>query len=175
MDDEDLATELKLHLQHVGKFVRTQDLVDYFSVPENRVRLGFTKSISLRTAQCWMSRLGYRWTKEPRGQYADGHERDDIVHYRQKIFLPSWSRYQSSMRIWKHDDITTEDVAAGTSLATGRRVVVWFHDESTFYANDRRRERWVHETEGAVPQPKGEGASLMVVDFVSADYGWLRS
>lgn len=26
-----------------------------------------------------------------------------------------------------------------------------------------------------VPQPKGEGASLMVADFVSADYGWLHS
>jgi hypothetical protein len=29
--------------------------------------------------------------------------------------------------------------------------------------------------EKAVPQTKGEGASLMVSDFVSADYGWLRS
>jgi hypothetical protein len=26
-----------------------------------------------------------------------------------------------------------------------------------------------------VPYVKGEGASLMVADFVSADYGWLRS
>ncbi|KAG2367398.1 hypothetical protein BDR07DRAFT_1372976 [Suillus spraguei] len=33
----------------------------------------------------------------------------------------------------------------------------------------------VHISEGAVPQPKGEGASLMVADFISADYGWLCS
>lgn len=55
------------------------------------------------------------------------------------------------------------------------RVVVWFHDESTFYAHDRREVRWIHSTEGAVPKPKGEGVSLMVAHFVSADYGWLQS
>ena len=31
------------------------------------------------------------------------------------------------------------------------------------------------QAEIAVPYAKGEGASLMVADFVSADYGWLRS
>ena len=35
--------------------------------------------------------------------------------------------------------------------------------------------QWVPENETAVPQAKGEGASLMVADFVSADYGWLHS
>jgi hypothetical protein len=54
-------------------------------------------------------------------------------------------------------------------------VVVWYHDESTFYANDRRQIRWVWAGETPKPVPKGEGASLMVADFVSADYGWLRS
>jgi hypothetical protein len=53
------------------------------------------------------------------------------------------------------------------------RVVVWFHDESTFYAHDRRDVCWVHLMEGAIPKPKGEGTSLIVAHFVSADYGWL--
>jgi hypothetical protein len=39
--------------------------------------------------------------------------------------------------------------------------------------NDQRKRCWVHKLEMAVPQAKGEGASLMVADFVSADYGWL--
>lgn len=55
------------------------------------------------------------------------------------------------------------------------RVIIWTHDESTFYAYDRRLIRWVHKTEKAVPRTKGDGASLMVADFVSAEYGWLRS
>jgi hypothetical protein len=61
------------------------------------------------------------------------------------------------------------------ALASGRTLVIWFHDECTFYANDRRIVRWVHRDEKAVPRTKGEGASLMVADFVSADYGWLTS
>ena len=53
--------------------------------------------------------------------------------------------------------------------------MVWFHDECTFYANDWRIVHWVHKSEKAVPRAKGKGASLMVADFVSADYGWLKS
>ncbi|KAG2357831.1 hypothetical protein BDR07DRAFT_1490207 [Suillus spraguei] len=58
---------------------------------------------------------------------------------------------------------------------TGQRTVVWSRDESTFYANDQCKKCWVHKDEKATPQPKGEGSSLMVTDFVLTDYGWLRS
>ncbi|KAG2123383.1 hypothetical protein BD769DRAFT_1359665 [Suillus cothurnatus] len=170
VDDEDIAAELKLHLQSIGKYVRAQDLLDYLSRPENQARLGMSKPICLRTAQWWMTRMGYRWMKEPHGQYSDGHEREDIVHYRQDIFIPAWAHYQAHTRKWKQDDLTVEDISAYLD-PFGRCVVIWFHDESTFYANNRRKNRWVHKTENAVPQPKGEGASLMVADFVSADYG----
>jgi hypothetical protein len=57
----------------------------------------------------------------------------------------------------------------------GQKVVIWVHDESIFYANDHRCTRWVHKDETAKPWAKGEGISMMVADFVSADYGWLRS
>ncbi|KAG2058716.1 hypothetical protein BDR06DRAFT_1003904 [Suillus hirtellus] len=144
VDDEDFAADIKLHLQSIGKYVRAQDLVDYLSLPENQARLGMSKPICLRTAQQWMMRMGYRWMKEPHGQYSNGHEREDV----------------------KQDDLTVEDIST-YSDPFGCHVVIWFHDESTFYANDRRRNRWVHKMESAVPQPKGEGASLMVADFVA--------
>ncbi|KAG2046448.1 hypothetical protein BDR06DRAFT_899234 [Suillus hirtellus] len=174
VDDEDFAAELKLHLQSIGKYVRAQDLVDYLSLPENQARLGMSKPICLRTAQQWMTRMGYRWMKEPHGQYSDGHEQEDVVRYHQDIFIPAWAHHQAHACKWKQDDLTVEDIST-YSDPFGHRVVIWFHDESTFYANDRRRNRWVHKMESAVPQPKGEGASLMVADFTSADYGWLRS
>ncbi|KAG1888983.1 uncharacterized protein F5891DRAFT_1216029 [Suillus fuscotomentosus] len=77
---------------------------------------------------------------------------------------------------WTDKNISTavQDLTESSS-STGRRVVHWFHDESMFYAHDRRKQRWVHINESAVPLPKGEGASLMVADFVSAVYGWLHS
>jgi hypothetical protein len=55
------------------------------------------------------------------------------------------------------------------------QYVLWFLDESTYYANDCCKIRWSHEDKKAIPVAKGEGASLMVADFVSADYGWLWS
>ncbi|THU75606.1 hypothetical protein K435DRAFT_585665, partial [Dendrothele bispora CBS 962.96] len=54
-------------------------------------------------------------------------------------------------------------------------VILWFHDESIFYAHDRRRNNWYHKDGPCKPYKKGDGHSLMVADFVSADFGWLRS
>jgi transposase len=94
------------------------------------------------------------------------------VYYRQHGFLPTMAQLEIYARSWT-DGLLEMDAAR--PFPRGRAVVFWYHDESTFYANDRRDLRWVHESETATPQPKGEGASLMVADFVSADYGWLRS
>jgi len=114
--------------------------------------------------------MGYWWIKTPKGQYVDGHKHDDVVFYRQHKFLPAWAKLEDQMRRWSPDDPAVEDMGP---LPQPRQVCVWFHDESTFYANDCCKQRWVHQSEMAVPYTKGEGASLMVADFVSADYGWL--
>ena len=36
-------------------------------------------------------------------------------------------------------------------------IVIWVHDESTFYANDRCVRHWVHSSESAKPYVKGKG------------------
>jgi hypothetical protein len=171
LENEDLAHAIHLHLQSLGPYIRAQDVVDFIKKPEVAEQFNLKKGISLATAQRWMKQIGYRWTITPTGQYVDGHERRDVVNYRQKVFLPHWMSIEERTRKWKAD-FREEDIG---ERPQNRRVVVWFHDESMFYANDRRTQRWVHKDETAVPQPKGEGASLMVADFVSADYGWLRS
>jgi hypothetical protein len=86
--------------------------------------------------------------------------------------MNTWKKLKSKLRGWTQEG--KEDIPDG-ERPQPRRLVVWFHDESTFYAHDRRKRRWVHSSETATPQKKGEGVSLMVADFVSADYGWLRS
>lgn len=115
--------------------------------------------------------MGYRWTRKPSGQYIDGHERSDVVHYQQSDFLPAWAELDRRTRSWT---VENEEMV-NTALASGHTLVVWFHDESTFYANDCCIVRWVHKGEKPVPHTKGEGASLMVADFISANYGWLQS
>lgn len=103
----------------------------------------------------------------PKGQYADGHEREDVVQYRQEVFLPQMIAYFSRMRRW------IEEHGWDIPPPVIRAIVVWFHDESTFYAHDHRVLCWVPLGTKPVPYAKGEGASLMIAHFVSADYGWL--
>jgi hypothetical protein len=171
LDKGTLAEDIHLHLQSIGKYVRAQDVVDYLAQSEVQQRQGLKNTISLATAQRWMHMMDFRWTKSPSGQYVDGHEREDVVTYRQTKFLPMIAELAIHMRTWKDGLEEANDEPRPHT----QRVVLWFHDESTFYANDRRKVYWVHKDETAKPHPKGEGASLMVADFVSADYGWLRS
>ncbi|KAF9494263.1 hypothetical protein BDN71DRAFT_1483126 [Pleurotus eryngii] len=154
LDDEDFTQKINLYLQGLGEWIRAQDIVNYVSHPDVLERLGRQKPISLATAQRWLARMGYRWTKTPKGQYSDSHEHIDVV--------------EPSMRKWNND--STQEVEENL---LPHRKVLWYHDESTYYAHDRCRVRWVHKTEKAVPLAKGEGHSLMVAAFVSADYGWI--
>jgi hypothetical protein len=91
------------------------------------------------------------------------------VAYRTHKFLPELLKLDTRLRKWDKDG-----KALGLA-SSGRVVVIWCHDESIFYAHDRRKLRWVRKSETAKPYAKGEGKSLMVADFVSADYGFLRS
>ncbi|KAJ2970674.1 hypothetical protein NUW54_g12678 [Trametes sanguinea] len=120
-----------------------------------------------------MHQLGFRWRKAPHGQYVDGHEREDVVKYRQEVYLPALNALRPRLRQYNDSgEEVDSDVPAGT---LPRRVRLFWQDESTFFANDRRVVRWVNEREKPVPRAKGEGASLMVSDFFSAEDGWLRS
>jgi len=117
-----------------------------------------------------MGQLGYHWAKELKGQYQDGHEHADVVEYCQKVFLPAWAKFEKQMCVW-----TDDDSGDPNSRPDVKNVVVWFHNESTFYTHDHCGQCWVHEMESLKPQPKGKGASLMVAHFVSTDYGFLQS
>src|SRR5258705_12503344 len=78
------------------------------------------------------------------------------------------AKYGETTRKWNEGgEVITEP-------NTGRHTIVWFHDESIFYAHDCQKVCWVHDSETAKPYAKGEGPSVMVADFVSADYGWLK-
>ncbi|CAK5284579.1 unnamed protein product, partial [Mycena citricolor] len=46
------------------------------------------KGISLTTARTWLHQEGFKYTNHKKGLYFDGHDRPDVVEYRQKQFLP---------------------------------------------------------------------------------------
>ncbi|KIP01425.1 hypothetical protein PHLGIDRAFT_17205 [Phlebiopsis gigantea 11061_1 CR5-6] len=92
-----------------------------------------------------------------------------------KSFLPTIESLDSRLRLWSKEgtEITVPDwLELHPRLC---RVVLWYHNESTFYAHNQHTVYWVLQGATPIPHPKGEGALLMVADFVSADYGWLCS
>ncbi|KAJ3560171.1 hypothetical protein NP233_g11011 [Leucocoprinus birnbaumii] len=169
IDDDDVTQDIQIYLQSIGKFIKARDIVDYCSTPEMLEQLGRTKSISKSTACRWLIKMGYCWIENPRGQYIDGHEWSDVVQYRQGIFVPRMKYYMGYMQRWVD--------GVGWALPDGIEwpTVVWYHDESTFYAPDWRQNYWMPPGSSPTPYTKGEGQSLMVADFISADYGWLAS
>ncbi|KAJ7771323.1 hypothetical protein DFH07DRAFT_768294 [Mycena maculata] len=67
LSDEDIAGDIHLHLQSLGKRISAKDIVRYVATPEFQACLSVKHKISLWTAQRWMKKMGYRWKKEPKG------------------------------------------------------------------------------------------------------------
>ncbi|KAF9503742.1 hypothetical protein BS47DRAFT_1374461 [Hydnum rufescens UP504] len=138
---------------NVSILVSDEDLIQDITL--HLQSLGLKKTISHKTALRWMQIMGYWW-----GGELEGHERSDVVAYQQSIFLLAWAALEAKTH--KFDNNGNLDVSAPVP---SHPTVIWNHDESIFYA---------HDSETAKPYAKGEGASLMVADFVSPDYGWLQ-
>ena len=176
LEDEDVSQAIQLHMQSIAKegYIRAQDVVDYVATPMMQQRLGGKKTeISVCTAQRWLRKLDWQFSRKRNGMYIDGHERDDVVAYRTG-FLARWDEYTKRMVTYDHlgNVLTTPD---GFCVPGGRfRLILVTHDESTFYANDRRKTKWIHSTEKVLPERKGEGQSLMVSDFLTSEWGRLK-
>jgi hypothetical protein len=177
LNDEDFANDLKLHLLEItskDKYIRAQDIVDYVALDEVQQRLGFRKtSISLRTGQRWLKNLGYRYGRRRNGMYIDGHERSDVVAYR-KRFCEQWAEYEKRMVIFDNEGKEIHPKGFPVPQGPRFRLIVVTHDESTFFAADRRKNVWVHQKAKAVPERKGEGRSFMISDFLTSEWGRLR-
>ncbi|KAJ7720590.1 hypothetical protein DFH07DRAFT_712612, partial [Mycena maculata] len=179
--NEDLCNELMEYLQLLGSTkdengresgITAAKVQAWLARPDIMQKYGYTKTISLATAKCYLHALGFHFTSLTKGQYVDGHERADVRADRDKVYIPKLSDFRTRMRVFDKDgnDITVE---VEGMVASGKRVVIWYHDESIFYAHDRHRKSWRHKDASIKPHKKGEGVSLMVADFVSADFGWL--
>ncbi|KAJ7018499.1 hypothetical protein C8F04DRAFT_1277640 [Mycena alexandri] len=168
--DENLANDIRLHLQFLGKEITAEKLCDYLNSPEVRAEHHIDKPVSLTTARRYLDELGYRFRSAKKGQYSDGHERPDVVYYRENVYLPRYFKLHERVSVFDNDGNPINNDFTGT----GRRVIVWYHDESIFYAHDRRHKTWYHKDSPAKPYAKGEGHSFMVADYFSSDFGWLR-
>ncbi len=99
---------------------------------------GYLRKVSLETARKWLMELEFTVLEHKKGTYVDGHERSDVVEYRQ-TFL----RRLCSLGFLNKNNAPTPKGAQ--SLPSDlecpfdnqiNKTVVLFHDESTFQAND---------------------------------------
>ncbi|KAF5319340.1 hypothetical protein D9619_008892 [Psilocybe cf. subviscida] len=128
---EGLQNEINIYLLSLGPNISAFKLMEFLQTDEIKNKHGIDRNITERTARRYLHELGYRYKATPKGQYADGHERYDMVSYCQNVFLPEWQRLMDRMASWGKDQCEVPP-----QESDGQRVVTWFHDESIFYAND---------------------------------------
>ena len=172
LEEEGILQEIQEQLKEKAKgcFIKAGDVCEIVAgekVQSMITQLGIHKpSISLATAHRWLSRLNWRYGQKKNGMYFDGHERVDVVAYRQ-AFVLRWAEYETRFQLWDEN---------GNPLPTrsdSRPLVLITHDESVFFQNDERKSRWGHQDGQPTPIPKGEEQSLMVSDFLSPEWGCL--
>jgi len=177
LDEEDFAQEIHLHLTEIAKkgYIRAQDIVDYIATPDVQVRLGVkARGIKVRTAQNWLKKMSWRYAQKKNGMYIDGHEREDVVAYRNS-FIERWKEYEKRFFIYDNNgEIMSTPVGFPVPQVGRFRLILVTHDESTFYQNDRRKTKWTHISKKATTEKKGEGQSLMVSDFLTVEWGRLK-
>jgi hypothetical protein len=52
------------------------------------------KGVTLETARQFLHKEGFRFTEHKKSLYYDGHERPDVVEYRQNVFLPAMEKHR---------------------------------------------------------------------------------
>ena len=82
--DENIVNEVNIYLMSLGKEISAKKLMDFFHQADIKEKYGIDGNISHKTACRYLHTLGYCYQSTPKGQYVDGHERDDVVMYRKK-------------------------------------------------------------------------------------------
>ena len=82
----------------------------------------------------------------------DGHERGDVVEYRQDVFLPLMAKFEARM---VHFDGPELQQMKPILNPGEREIILNFHDESSFHANEEVRNLWLRK--GEQPPKRGGG------------------
>ena len=182
LDDEDICQTLQAQLMSHGKghYLTASDVVDIVSgsVMQEQLSCSGISHISITecTACYWLQQPSWQYGTVKKGMYLDGHEREDVVAYR-NAFVARWREYERQFHTWdsegnEHRPQNDFWVPGGSRGGLFRLILVT-HDESIFYQNDFRKTHWIANTHKATPLPKGDGQSIMVSDFLTAEWGRL--
>lgn len=172
IQDEDVQRILQIYIRSESENALTSCSLAQW-VKENlhlKIYLTAPVIISEKTAQRWLKILGLKYGRYRPGIYNDGHERSDVVAYREQ-FLHRFEEYERRMIQYEGDFM--EKVVPPVLLPNERPLILVTHDESCFSAHDGRNYVWLDE--GSKPiRPKGDGRSVMVSALLCECHGLLR-
>jgi hypothetical protein len=114
----------------------------------------------------WLNRLGFYATEEKKGVYIDGHERADVIEYRQNEFLPKIALLQSFSTNYKEDANSVLQPIPPILPSGEKEHVLYFHDESCFHAKEYFKRIWLDENQQKMPS-KSKGGLIHCSDFIS--------
>jgi hypothetical protein len=103
-----------------------------------------TVGISESTALRYLHRLGFRTENSKKTFYCDGHQRDDVMAYRQNVYLPKMKEL-SKWTMHSAPPLDEQQRLAALPLAK-RPLVLVDQDESVFHAKDGQSVSWVDDT-----------------------------
>jgi hypothetical protein len=94
--NEMIPSEADKYLRHVVNKEMPRGLKQYLEVELfPRIQLKVGKGISISTARRWLHREGFCYMQHKKALYYDGHDRPDVLEYRQRVFLPTMERYHA--------------------------------------------------------------------------------
>lgn len=155
--------------QAVGEYLESkcasqairEELEALETVPKDSKECNGKQWIRARTARRWLRKLGFSFSEVKKDVYVDGHERPDVVEYRND-FLQRWATLKKKFAIfaedgtWQRPQIPEDE----------RPIILVTHDESIFNANDGKRRLWIEN--GNQPlRPKGKGKGIMVSGYLT--------
>ena len=158
-----LVKERKKELEDIGQ---SSDHVDTKTVLSDHN----LTSVSICTVLNWMTSFGFKYSPKQKGYYVDGHEREDVVKYREGFVKRFVEKYLPRMTHFSGDHMEVEH----PPILNGdeKEIVLITHDESIFKVNDDQK--YVRlENDEQMLKPKGEGRGIMISDFMCHCHGRL--
>ncbi|KIJ56331.1 hypothetical protein M422DRAFT_239552, partial [Sphaerobolus stellatus SS14] len=123
-----------------------------------------------KTALRWLVKLRWMKTTLKKGVYMDGHERKDVINYRQMVYLPKIAEYQNQMAKYKGPELKKIE----PNLKDGEKeIIAVFQDESCCHANEFQTTAWMRPGVDQILQRKGRGRLIHISDFILESTGRL--
>ena len=128
------------------------------------VKAEYSQVVHETTARRWLHHLGFNRIHHQKGVYFDGHDREDVVVYREEFLRMMDELDRKSLTCTGHVP----------TLSPGEKPLIRVaHYECTFYANCDQTLFWA-DSDTNVLRQKSLGASIMVSDFIDEVSGFLR-